>query len=434
MDESKGSGGLGGLNEFVFDVHGEGFYDEPALEAEERRIFEVCNGCRLCYNLCPSFNILFERLDEPGVDGDAEKLTGADLSAVSDACYYCKLCYPKCPYTPPHEYKLDFPHLAMRRKALNYKKHGASRGARMLSDPAAMARRARPAAPLVNALNRFRPARKLMAGMIGIHPDAALPPVASKPFSRRLAGLPRPTRSKEKAVLFTTCLVEGHYPEIGEALVRFLAACGVEVVVPKEQGCCGIPHYDTGDLGAAVEKARRNVEVLYPYAKEGLPILAPVSTCAMGLATEYPLLVPGEESARVAEATRDLFDYLADLKKSGLWPAGEPASLGQVLYHVPCHLKSMARGFKGKDLLAQLPETTVKLADGCSGHDGTYGIRTETYEDSLKVGRKLFRKVEKAEGIVASECPLSCLQIGHATGSKPVHPVILLARAYGLLA
>ena len=422
--------GLGGIREYVFDVKSKAFYDEADLASEERRIFEICHGCRLCAGICPPFDILFDLIDTKDIT--AEELTAQDLHSVMDACFYCKLCYTKCPYTPPHEFKLDFPHLALRHKAVQFKKSGAPLAAKMLADPAGMARKSRPVAKLANAANRFKPMRRVLSWTLGIHPDAPLPPVASRTFESIFPKLPKAEAPAEKVVLFSTCLIEGNYPGLGESLVAFLAACGVEVILPRGQVCCGIPSFDIGDIGTAAEKAKRNIAILAPLAKEGLPIVAPVSSCAMALATEYPLLVPDDDAKAVAAATRDLFDYLADLKKRGLWPKTEPRPLGEVAYHLPCHLKQMGVGFKGRDLLAALPETRVKLLDACSGHDGTYGIRTETYPHSMKVGRKLFNKVRDAEGHVTTECPLSAMQIEHATGKAAPHPIVLLAQAYGI--
>lgn len=422
--------GLGGIKDYVFDPASPSFYDGQDLAAEEKRVFEICNGCRLCAAICPSFDILFARIDDKDITAD--QLTEGDLHAVMDACFYCKLCYTKCPYTPPHEFRLDFPHLALRHKAVRFKQGGASLAQKLLADPAGMARKSRPVAPLANAVNRFKPARHVLSWTLGIHPDAPLPPVASRTFSSLLARMPKPETPAESVVLFTTCLVEGNYPGLGEALVRFLTACGVEVIVPEGQVCCGIPSFDIGDIDTSAARARQNIALLAPYAKRGLAIVAPVSSCAMALATEYPLLVPGKDAKAVAGASRDLFDYLAGLKERGLWPKSEPTGLGEVAYHLPCHLKQMGAGFKGKDLLAALPGTRVKLLDACSGHDGTYGIRTETYQASLKVGRKLFNKVKDAEGLIVTECPLSAMQIEHATGKSALHPVVLLARAYGL--
>ena len=86
------------------------------MTQETARIFEVCDGCRRCFNLCPSFNTLFKRIDAQ--DGDIGKLAAGDYEQVADECYYCKLCYNHCPYTPPHQYAIDFPRLMIGWKKL----------------------------------------------------------------------------------------------------------------------------------------------------------------------------------------------------------------------------------------------------------------------------------------------------------------------------
>src|SRR5213594_943899 len=90
--------------------------ERSAVVQETLRIFEVCDGCRRCFNLCPSFNTLFERIDAG--DSDLSKLASRDFEQVADECYYCKLCYNHCPYTPPHQYEIDFPRLMVGWKKL----------------------------------------------------------------------------------------------------------------------------------------------------------------------------------------------------------------------------------------------------------------------------------------------------------------------------
>ena len=96
--------------------------DPAQLQKNTQRIYEVCDGCRRCFNLCPSFNTLLDGIDR--YEGDVAKLTPTDHHRIVDECYYCKLCYNHCPYTPPHQYALDFPRLM-----IAWKKHlAATRG------------------------------------------------------------------------------------------------------------------------------------------------------------------------------------------------------------------------------------------------------------------------------------------------------------------
>ena len=101
----------------TLDIRAEAFWELPKVEQELRRVYDICNGCRRCITLCPSFKDLFVSLDTEEVDGDAEKLAPGALKRVVDLCYQCKLCYNHCPYTPPHRWQVDFPRLMLRARA-----------------------------------------------------------------------------------------------------------------------------------------------------------------------------------------------------------------------------------------------------------------------------------------------------------------------------
>ncbi|NJO12519.1 MAG: glycerol-3-phosphate dehydrogenase, partial [Gammaproteobacteria bacterium] len=91
------------------------WYDEAALDTELRRVFDICHGCRRCFNLCDSFPILFDAVDEAPNEEVAD-LSGGQFKAVVDECTLCDMCFmTKCPYVPPHSFDLDFPHLMLAR-------------------------------------------------------------------------------------------------------------------------------------------------------------------------------------------------------------------------------------------------------------------------------------------------------------------------------
>src|SRR4051794_29777926 len=110
------------------------FFDEQDTEKELRRVFQICHGCRLCFNFCPSFPELFARVDEHESkgEGEAEALTSSEMRKVVDLCFQCKLCYVKCPYTPPHDWDVDLPRLLIRAKAVQTKKEGVALRDRVL--------------------------------------------------------------------------------------------------------------------------------------------------------------------------------------------------------------------------------------------------------------------------------------------------------------
>src|SRR5439155_909471 len=105
-----------------------------AVDTELRRVYDICSGCRRCLPLCPSFKVLFDRLDVDAVDGDVAKLPAADVEEVVDLCYQCKLCYNHCPYTPPHRWQVDFPRLMLRARAADARHNGVSFQNRLLGN------------------------------------------------------------------------------------------------------------------------------------------------------------------------------------------------------------------------------------------------------------------------------------------------------------
>jgi len=90
------------------------FLNPEKLDAEMRRVFDICHGCRRCFNLCDSFPKLFDMIDE-SENEDVESLKSEQFAPVVDACTLCDMCFmTKCPYVPPHDFDLDFPHLMLR--------------------------------------------------------------------------------------------------------------------------------------------------------------------------------------------------------------------------------------------------------------------------------------------------------------------------------
>src|SRR5881296_3542258 len=166
----------------TLDIRQAEFWKLDQVDAELRRVYDICAGCRRCLPLCPSFKVLFERLDGEAVDGDVEKLPAADVKEVVELCYQCKLCYNHCPYTPPHRWQVDFPRLMLRSKAVETRQKGQSRQDRFLGQVDRLGKLGSMFAPIVNWLNRNRLNRWLMEKSLGIHRDRVLPSYAAETF------------------------------------------------------------------------------------------------------------------------------------------------------------------------------------------------------------------------------------------------------------
>ncbi|MFQ5683938.1 MAG: anaerobic glycerol-3-phosphate dehydrogenase subunit C [Candidatus Binatia bacterium] len=416
-----------------FELDTQSFWDNSQLEAELKRVFDICSGCRRCYHLCPSFTDLFARLDKDSVDGEAEKLAAEDLRSVTDLCYQCKLCFNHCPYTPPHRWQVDFPRMMLRSKALQVKREGQSLQDRFLGRTDLIGRIGSYLAPLANWANRNFHSRRLMEKLLGIHQERLLPPYASETF--RYWFLQRTmnhgSEVGKRVVLFYTCSVNFNEPEVGQACVKVLERNGIRVTCP-EQRCCGMPFLDGGDMDATKNSARANVESLQAWVKEGYDIVVPGPTCSYMLKYEYPMLLKGDSVKKVAARTFDICEYLMALHREGRLDTRFVKEMGAVTYQMPCHLRAQNIGYKTRDLLELLPRARVHLVEKCAAIDGTWGLKRQYYDLSMKVAEPLLRELrDSGSDWTVSDCPMARLQIEQGMGKKPLHPVQLLQMAYG---
>lgn len=412
--------------------------DPKQLEKETLRVFEVCDGCRRCFNLCPSFNTLLDRIDV--YESDVVKLTPADHHRVVDECYYCKLCFNHCPYTPPHHYEIDFPHLMVA-----WKKHlAAERGVRwrdrLLIMTDMIGRLGSATASITNSLLENRLVRRVLERLMGIHRDRRLLHFSQETFPHwfdRRTAKATADPSARKVALFSTCLVNFQATDVGKATVQVLEKNGVQVVVP-EQCCCGMPSFDIGDIGAIRQAVRSNVASLYQWVLKGYDVVVPAASCSLMLKREYPELHRDEQTKQVAERTFDVCEYLMAMKKAGQLATDFTKRPGRVAYQIPCHLRDQNIGFKSKELM-ECAGAQVELIEQCSGHDGAWSAKTEFFSLSMKIAGKAVRTIKHtAVDLVASDCPLAGVQLeqagasAHAGGKAVLHPIQVVRDAYGL--
>lgn len=416
-----------------FDPRDPAFFDTAAVEAELERVTGICDGCRRCHRLCPSFDHMLERVDAH--EGDVSKLASADYRRIVDLCWQCKLCFNHCPYTPPHRFDIDFPRLMLRAKAARAQAEGVTRQDRWLGNVDRLGPLASAAAPLANFANGFKPHRIALEAAVGIHRDRNLPRFHHKTFARWFRERkPRaaPAAARDVA-LFFSCSVNYNEPQVGRDAVAVLEKNGCRVSCP-EQVCCGMPYLDGGDVASATANARRNLAALAPRVRDGATVIVPQPTCSYVLKHEYPLLAPGPDADAVSSATRDVFEYLAGRKAEGTLDTSFPGrALGKVAYQMPCHLRAQNMGFKTRDVLQAIPGTQVSVIERCTAMDGTWAMKKEYFRLSLQFARKAVEQMEIAQPeVFATDCTLSALQIEAVRGRKPAHPLTLLREAYGL--
>ncbi|HJQ64043.1 MAG TPA: heterodisulfide reductase-related iron-sulfur binding cluster [Burkholderiales bacterium] len=420
------------------------FYDEEKLYAEVERVFGICHGCRRCVNLCTAFPSLFDLIDD-GPTGEVDGVDKKRYWEVVDRCYLCDMCYmTKCPYVPPHPWNLDFPHTMLRAKALKFKKGDIKMRDRLLSSTDAVGKLASipVVAQFVNGANRASVTRSLMHRTLGVHKDRELPEYSSRRFRRHAQpDATFPVRdggnTPGKVAIFATCYVNYNEPGIGHDLLRILAHNEIPTALVEKEACCGMPKLELGDLEGVARLKDLNIPVLAEVARAGYAVLTPVPSCTLMFKQELPLMFPGDADVKaVADAMYDPFEYLVLRYKDGLLRTDFKQPLGKVSYHVPCHLRVQNLGQKTREFLEKIPGTVVTTVERCSGHDGTWGVKAEYFEQSMKIGRPVFRQMaEPAPDYVSSDCAIAARHIRQGMGetsAEKQHPITLVRLAYGL--
>ncbi|MBS34976.1 MAG: Fe-S oxidoreductase [Thiotrichales bacterium] len=419
------------------------FYNRDALDAELKRVFDICHGCRRCFNLCNAFPTLFDLVDESDtmeVDGVAK----ADYLKVVDDCYLCDMCFmTKCPYVPPHEWNVDFPHLMLRAKAVKHREQGASlRDKLMTSTNLVGGLVGRPViAPVVNAVNQNAGMRKVLESTLGVHSKARLPSYHSVSLRRRQADRVGATSSVDSTVqprvaLFVTCYGNHNDPRIGEDLIAVYEHNDVEVVLASNERCCGMPKMELGDLEAVERLKDVNVPALAELVEQGYDLVGPIPSCVLMFKQELPLLFPADEQvARVAAAFHDPYEYLMKLHREGRLKTEFKNKLGKVAYQVACHQRVQNIGLKTREVLDLVPDTEIVTIERCSGHDGTYAVKKESHETSMKIAKPVVKRVRDAQpDYFTSDCAMAAQHIAHGLGdgADPYNPMTLLRKAYGI--
>ena len=354
------------------------YTDVDDVSREIGRVFDICHGCRVCFNLCPSFTDLFNSIDAR--DGRVGELTSEERDRVVEECYQCKLCALRCPYVPPHEWLLDFPKLMLR--AAIQKRVSSPPPLKVRLADSIMSRTdisgrvATAFSDLINPVVEARGGllRKVMQGASGIASQRLLPPYAKRRFStwfrrdhvmsqsvaksageenvrgestgggsaREESVVGESTgggSAREESVvgestgggnvreenvsslagsvaLFPTCFVEYMDPEIGKDLVGVFEHAGISCTLPAGTQCCGAPWLHSGHIDQFRKAATKNIGALRDSAMNGTTIVVPQATCAYVMRKDYPALLDSPDAKIVADSIRDPMEYLLGLRKN----------------------------------------------------------------------------------------------------------------------
>jgi len=402
---------------------------------------EMCNGQGVCRKLgegimCPSFMATRDERDTTRARANAlravlsgrlgrDSLYSSEMYGVFDLCISCKACKTECPS------KVDAAKMKMEFLSHYHEKNGMSLRDRMFSDVHDASRAASLAPRLSNALIG-NPATKLLLSRLGIHPARTLPKLSGQSFTEWFYGrTKRAGTSGRKVVFFHDTWVTYYNPEVGKSAVELLEASGFEVMLVRERVCCGRPMLSKGMIGAARDRALKNVSLLAPYVREGIPVVGTEPSCVLTFRDEYTDLLPGNKDALLlASSSYMLTEFLNRVhRESGLgieWKADTP----EVLYHGHCHERSLAGVADALGILAAAGCSVEESGAGCCGMAGSFGYEKEHYDISRAIGEdRLFPAVRNSapEKVIAIS-GVSCRhQIEHFCGRGVKHVAEVLA-------
>ncbi len=422
------------------------FLDQKKLDGEMRRVFDICHGCRRCFNLCDSFPKLFDMIDE-SKNEDVESLSSDQFAPIVDSCTLCDMCFmTKCPYVPPHEFNLDFPHLMLRYRTLQKKQNKLSSFPKQLAKIDRNAKIGITFSWLINWISNLKNKffRKILELLVGIDRRVKIPEYNSETFTsyfkknNKSTNITIPIKNR-KVVIYSTCFVNFNKKDTGIAALKVLQKNGVEV---KEAypGCCGMPFLEQADLQKVVEQAKKVSKDLLKWVDKGYRVITLTASCGLMLKFEWPLLLPeNKDIKRLSENISDIDEYIVDISnKEGLADGLEEIDGGVTVHHA-CHARAQNMGIKARDMLKLIPNVKIDVVERCAGHGGTFGVMKGTYDLAQKVGRPTARQIKnKNNKYMASDCPLAGKHLKQLeqdtkiSNDEALHPIELLAKAYKL--
>lgn len=417
--------------------------DEVTLAAR------TCNGCAACRTrapetrMCPVYRFAPREEASPRAKANLMRavLTGQlppdavlqqDFKDVADLCIHCHMCRIECPAN------VDIPRLMVEAKGEFVASNALTLHDWCMARIDLLSRVASRLPRLANWMLVNPQARWVLEKVMGISQARRLPPLAAKPFLKTIDRKPlgsSETKAKHKVALFVDTYANNYDTDLAAALVEVLEHNGVEVYIPTSQRHSAMPLISAGSLDLARRVAQRNVSLLAEAVRRGYTIVSTEPSAVLALKSEYPTMLPDEEEVRlVRDNVMEACHYLWQLHQRGGLSLNFTPQEYDVAHHVPCHLKALEVGAPSENLLRLVPGLKVHAIEkGCSGMAGTWGLKRRNYRNSVRVGLPLISEVRDGPYHVAmTECSTCAIQIKGGTRKPVLHPIKLIAAAYGL--
>ena len=410
----------------------------------------ACNGCAACRTqnedsrMCPIYRYAPREEASPRAKANLARgiLTGTlppDIGlseagkAVADLCVHCHMCRLECPAN------VDIPKLMLEAKAAYVATNGERLHDWLITRVDTLCAVASRFSRIANWAVGNRGARWLIEKLLGIAQGRKLPRFARRPFLQQAADrrLNRSQRSTtEKVLYFVDTYANYCDTQLADAFLAVLTHNGIEAYVPDSQQQAAMPLITRGVLDPARRMAEQNVALLAEAVRQGYTIVATEPSAVLALTHEYLTLLPGDHDAQlVAENTYEASHYLWHCHQRGKLQLDFSPLTSTIGLHTPCHMKALEVGTPTENLLELIPGLRVeRLEKGCSGIAGMYGFSRQNYRNSLRAGLPLLSAIRTGSFQIATTTCSTCkIQMEQGTSKPTVHPIKIVALAYGLM-
>ncbi|HEY1798444.1 MAG TPA: FAD-linked oxidase C-terminal domain-containing protein [Stellaceae bacterium] len=403
---------------------------------------EMCNNNGACRKsdpgvMCPSYRATGDeihltrgrantlRLALSGQLGP-DALTSDAMRDTMALCVSCKGCRRECPTgIDMAKMKIEFRHQYNKR-------HGLSRRDRLI---AYLPRYAPYAARLAGLLNLRRPGgflARMGERLFGLSAERSLPKWSPRPYGAASAKGGGP-----EVLLLVDTFNRYFEPENAESAERVLTRAGYRVTTPQPSGrplCCGRTFLAAGLVDETKAEARRMLDALAPAIADGIPIVGLEPSCLLTLRDEFPSMLPGPETAALAERAQLFEEFVVTERAAGRFSLPvAPMSGRTAVLHGHCHQKAFGTATAAAKALELIPDLAVETFDStCCGMAGSFGYEAEHYETSLRIGELgvLPRMRAAAPDALIAACGTSCRhQIADGAQREARHIVRILDEA-----
>jgi anaerobic glycerol-3-phosphate dehydrogenase C subunit len=415
--------------------------DEISLELEQ------CSGCGVCrskeqqFRMCPVFRVMGDELAGSRAKMNVlrfwssgqlkeENFDSPEFRQFLDLCVNCKACSIECPSG------VDVSKIIAAARAEYVRRKGLRLTERILGHNRYLSMLGSAFAPISNFIMRLPITRSFLEKSIGLDSRRRMPKFAFGPFliaGRLYLETCRPSEMPiDKVAYFLDTYVNYNDHELGYAVIDVLRYNAVEVIIPRQRPA-PLPAIVYGDVKTAKKDLSYSVKYLAAAVKNGYKIICSEPSAALCLRQELRHYVDSVDAKIVSENTYELMEYLRELLRQGKLNKPKRTFLQEYVYHTPCHL--FATGAYGASIellqkLCNIPVTDLKA--GCCGLAGTFGMQKKNYELSERIAQSLKDALDNTSAqSVLTECAACGMQIEHISGKHALHPIKVLAKAYG---